>query len=97
MKSDIRQYLYDRAKIPAREIEYRGKFVNLDLPAQLERGVVPAAYGESRDPDRLVPCFYTPESIGIVVTGNRATTWQRGYMNNHEQGASVTKKIDWPA
>ena len=94
-KDDIRNYLYKRAKIPAKDIEYRGRFVNLDLASQLEKGIVPAAYGGSNDPDRLVPCFYTPESIGIVVSGNPATTWQRGYMNNHEQGAAVTRRIEW--
>ena len=94
-KNDIRNYLYERAKILARDVEFRGRFVNIDLASQLEKGIVPAAYGTSKDPDRLVPCFYTPESIGIVIAGNPATTWQRGYMNNHEQGAAVTKKIAW--
>ncbi len=94
-KNDIRNYLYERAQIPARDVEFRGRFVNLELASQLEKGIVPAAYGASKDPDRLVPCFYTPESIGIVIAGNPATTWQRGYMNNHEQGAAVTKNIAW--
>jgi hypothetical protein len=92
-KNDVRQYLYERARIPVKDIELRGTYINLDLAAQLEKGIIPSAYGESKDPDRLVPVFYKPEAIGIVVAGNPATTYTRGYMNNHEQGAAVTRRI----
>lgn len=93
-KDDVRRYLYENAKIPARGVERRGTYINLDVRAQVEKGVAPPAFYESGDPERLVPVFVKPELIGIVVAGNPATTWQRGYMNNHEQGPAVTRRIE---
>jgi hypothetical protein len=92
-KDDVRQYLYEHGRIPASEIERRGQFVHLNLAELVSKGLIPPIYHESDDPQRLVPVFLTPESIRILVAGNPDMYWQRGYVNNHAQGAPVTKLI----
>jgi hypothetical protein len=92
-KDAVRRYLYDEARIPAREVENRGKYVNLDVADQVRRGMIPGIFAESNDPARLIPTFIKPEWISIVVAGNPESFWQRGYMNNHAQGAPVTRVV----
>jgi hypothetical protein len=92
-KDTLRRYLYEQARIPAGEIENRGAFTQLDLAQSVARGDLPPVFHESDDPARLVPVFITPESIRIIVAGNPDMYWQRGFVNNHAQGAPVTKII----
>jgi hypothetical protein len=79
-KDELRQYLYDNCRISARLLERRGEVMNINLIDQVRKGVLPAVYHESDDPERLVPLFVRPEWIGIVVAG-APTTFFRGYMN----------------
>lgn len=95
-KDDVRRFLYEGCRITAREMERRGAVMNLDLADQVKRGVLPATYHESDDPERLVPLFVKPEWIGVVVAG-APTTCYRGYMNNHEQGVPATRKVELPS
>ena len=60
-------------------------------------GIAPPAYAETNDPDRMVPVFLKPEWIGIVVSGDPGRTRCRGYVQNHEQGPPVSKKVQLPA
>jgi hypothetical protein len=92
-KEDVRQFLYDETWIPASAVQPRGDYVNLDLASQVASGVLPAVYHRSDDPDRLIPVFLRPEWIQVVVAGNPAGYYQRGYMNYHAHGAPVTKAI----
>jgi hypothetical protein len=94
-KPALRRYLYENCRIRAGELERRGELMNLNLKRQVENGVLPAAYHESDDPDRLVPIFVRPEWISIVVAG-APTTFFRGYMNNHEQGVPTTRPVRLP-
>lgn len=94
-KPRLRQYLYESCRIPAQELERRGQLMNLDIARQVKNGVLPAVYLESDAPERLVPIFVRPEWISIVVAG-APTTFFRGYMNNHEQGVPITRKIRLP-
>jgi hypothetical protein len=63
---------------------------------EVEKGVLPARYAESSDPERRVPVFLRPEWIEIVVAGLPAHSQCRGFVNNHEQGWPVTKEIRLP-
>ncbi len=63
----------------------------------VSRGEAPPEYAESDDPDRLVPMFVRPEWIGIVVAGSPARNQSRAYVNNHAQGAPVTRRVQRPA
>ncbi len=92
-KDDVRRFLYENSMIPARTVEHMGKYVNLDIPAQVASGKLPATYHESDDPDRLIPTFLRPEWIQIIISGSADMYYQRAYMNYHAHGAPVTRIV----
>ncbi len=99
-KDDVREFLYERSKIPARRLEAyarRASTYDFDLPALAAAGSAPAAYVESADPDRLVPVFSKPEWIGLMLAGDPEKNQSRGFVNNHEQGAPVSRRVDLAA
>ena len=98
-KKDIKQYLYDHAKVSVKSMEqlaHAGGLTSFNVNKLAAEGIVPEAYGESTNPDRMVPVFLKPEWIGIVVSGDSGRTRCRGYVQNHEQGMPVSKKIILP-
>ncbi len=62
----------------------------------MKQGLLPAAFHESDDPDRLVPVFQRPEWIGIVVAGDWGRNQSKGYVSNHVQGPLVSRKVVLP-
>jgi len=99
-KDDIKQYLYENAKVPARSLERLARQEGLstfNLCKLVEEGVIPKQYCESTDPDRMVPVFLRADWIGIVVSGDVGRNRNRGYVQNHEQGPPISKKIELPA
>jgi hypothetical protein len=68
-----------------------------DIEAMVTQGALPPAYAESSDPERLVPIFIDADSIQIVVAGDPGRNQSRGYMNNHQQGWPVSKRVVLPA
>jgi hypothetical protein len=98
-KDDIRNYFYDNVKIPARLMErYGGTSGGLanrwELKTGVEGGWIPAEYYESDDPERLVRVFPKAEWINIIVSGDPSRNQSRGYVNNHQHGPPVTRRID---
>ncbi|MDO8673266.1 MAG: hypothetical protein Q7O66_17810 [Dehalococcoidia bacterium] len=97
-KDDIKQYLYENCKTTAREAEdgpgIRG--TGYSLCQLVEEGKLPREYCASADPERLVPVFRRPETIAVVVSGDPGVGRARGYTNNHEQGARVSKIVKLP-
>jgi hypothetical protein len=96
-KDDVRQYLFDNAKVPAREVLKRSEYLGLQLEQAIADGRLGSYYHESDDPDRLIPVFLAPEWTGLVVAGNPDMYWQQGFVSNHAFGAPVTKVIELPA
>ena len=99
-KDDVRDFLYERTKIPARRLEEyarRASTYDFDLPALAASGSAPPAYVESPDPDRLVPVFSKPEWIGLMLAGDPEKNQSRGFVNNHEQGAPVSRRVELAA
>jgi hypothetical protein len=43
-----------------------------------------------------VPVFIKPEWIEIMVSGDAGRNRSRGYIQNHEQGQPVSRKIELP-
>src|SRR5262249_11744995 len=69
-KDDLRRYLYEHTQIQAGLAEKYARNTALndfDLKNMVERGVLPARYHESDDPQRMVPVFYKAEWISFVV------------------------------
>ncbi len=99
-KDDIRNYLYENVRIPASRVEKyarNGHFADYDLKDLVARGILPAEYHESDDPERLVRVFIKPEWINIVVAGDPGRNQSKGYIQNHRQGMPVSRQITLPA
>ena len=92
-KDDLRQHLYDECRTTAAKLERDGEFIGIDIAKNVKAGILPATYLESDDPQRSVPIFVRPDWIGVVVAGGDVVSLQRGLMNNHQQGAPVTRRI----
>ena len=73
--------------------------LRLETWKQAERaakGEIPAAYGESDDPERLVPMVVRPDWISIMLAGNPGRNQSRAYVNNHLQGPPVSRQVTLP-
>ena len=95
-KAELREYVHKTVRAPARSLEGYGSATKIDLYALAQEGQLPRAYGESRDPERLVPIFPWKESIGIVVAGDPGRNQSKCYVGNHQQGAPVSKRVQLP-
>lgn len=99
-KKDICRYLYENSRVPARLVEKLARqdgLTDFNLRRMVEKDLIPKQYCESDDPDRLVPVFLKPEWIGIVVGGDEGRNRSRGYVQNHEQGPPISRRIQLPA
>jgi hypothetical protein len=104
-KRDVQQYLYQHARMTARQFElYANVWTDQAHPTLTEwvaSGKVPQVFAESDDPERLVPIVFRPEDFHIVVTGDPLRTNAYVFSHNGLRGGSVSRKIDlphnWPA
>ena len=99
-KKDVQQYLYDHSKVSVESMErlaWQGGFTGFSLRKMVEEKLISPLYRESDDPERMVPVFLKPEWIGIVVSGDSGRNRSRGYVQNHEQGPPVSRRIQLPA
>ncbi len=105
-KQDVKQYLYDHARMTARKFErYIGEYTNL-VPGQrtladfVNLGKAPAVFAESDDPERLVPIVLDPDDFMIAVTGDQLRTNAMTFAHNGMLGYPVAKQIvlpqSWP-
>ena len=99
-KDTIRQYLFDNMKMEVQLMEryplHAAGAVD-DFKARVDAGLIPALYAESDDPHRLVPILRRPEWTNIIVAGDPGRNQSKAYINNHEQGPPVSKKVVLPA
>jgi hypothetical protein len=106
-KADLREYLYKHARIPARLFEkYISGWTNLvpghrSLFDMAALGKAPKVYGESRDPNRLVPIVLRPEHFLITVAGDPLRTNCFVLPSNGMLGFPTSKRVvvptDWTA
>ena len=101
-KKDVKQYLFENSKVSASLIESLARqdgLTDFSLRRMVEDNLISKQYCESDDPDRMVPVFLKPEWIGIVISGDSGRNRSRGYVQNHEQGPPVSRKVqlslDW--
>jgi hypothetical protein len=92
-KQKIRDYVYEHARVPYRELEFLIEYGHSEafkIPDMVERGLMPKDYLVK--PDDLVRVLPSPDVINIVVCGdpdrNRLMVLWGGYVS------PVTKKID---
>lgn len=105
-KEDLQNALFAQARIPAAQFEkYLSGWTNIvpgrrSLYDMVALGKAPKAFGQSRDPGRLVPIVLKPEHIMIAVSGDPWRTNCCVLVHNGMLGFPTTKAIhlpsDWP-
>ncbi len=99
-KADVKQYLYDHARLPAWEFERQLRDWNIrgvwDLKDDVRNGRIPRAFYESDDENRLVPIVWKPEDFMIVVSGDPLRNNMYVFAHNGFLGFPVGKKIQLP-
>lgn len=95
-KQDIREYLYENARVPQHVIEWNSIYAHPDaltIREKVEMGIYPEEY--MTGPDEFIRVLPDPDTIHIVVCGdpgrNRLMTLWGGYVN------PVTTEIKLPA
>ena len=100
-KADVKQYLYDHARLPAWEFERQLRVWNIrgvwDLKDDVSNGRIPKAFYESDDENRLVPIVWKPEDFMIVVSGDPLRNNMYVFAHNGFLGFPTCKKIQLPA
>lgn len=99
-KADVKQYLFDHARMTAAEFErYLGDWTDhhvWNIGEQAELGKLPEAFTESNDPDRLVPIVFKPDDFMVVVAGDELRTNAYVFAHNGILGYPTAKKIELP-
>jgi len=98
-KAEIQQYLFEKTKIRAGLLEeygLHGSGQRFSLADLVKRGSAPPIYATSNDPDRLVPMLLAAKWTNIVVAGDPGRNQARIYINNHEQGPPIARRISLP-
>ena len=99
-KQDVKQYLFDHARMPAWQFErYLGEWMDKpirDIREQVNLGKVPKVFLESDDPERMVPIVFEPDDFMITVSGDMLRTNAYTFSHNGLLGYPVAKKIELP-
>lgn len=102
-KRDAQQYLFEHARMPARQFErYISGWTNLvpgrrSLYDMAKLGQAPKIFGESNDPERPVPIVCAPEDILIAVSGDPLRTNCYLFVHNGMLGYTTAKGVALPA
>ena len=99
-KQDLKQALFDRARITAREFEkilrdWTQKPI-WNLAEEAQAGRIPNVYHESDDPERMVPLVWSPDQYMIAVTGDLGRNSCYVFAHNGVLGFPVAKEIRMP-
>jgi hypothetical protein len=101
-RRDVKQYLFDHARIPASKFElYIGKWTHLmpenrTLVDYVNTGRAPRVFAESSDPARMVPIVGRPEDFMLAVSGDPLRTNAYTFVHNGILGYPVCKPVHLP-
>lgn len=99
-KREVQQYLFDHARMSARQFElYANTWTDqahAPLTERVTKGDAPQVFAESDDPERLVPIVFKPEDFLVVVTGDPLRTNAYVFTHNGLRGFTVAKKVTLP-
>lgn len=99
-KDDVKQYLYDHARMEAGRVETMmnvwTEFKIGSLKHQVMLGRLPEVFAESDDPKRLVPIVTGPDEFMVLVSGDPLRTNAYAFAHNGYLGFPVAKKIVLP-
>lgn len=99
----MRQFLFEHARIPAWKFEaYIGDWTNL-VPGRpklydlVQAGKAPQVFGESDDPNRMVPIVCEPADFQIAVSGDPLRTNAYVFAHNGVLGYTTSVPIVLPS
>jgi hypothetical protein len=101
-KQDVKQYLYDHARIPAWKVEkYNWGWTNfapdhVSLCDYVKEGALAPQFCESEDPDRMVPIVCSPDDFVVTVSGDPYRTNAFIFISNGCLGYTTSKRIELP-
>ena len=101
-KDDVRNWLFENARMPASQFErYLGQYTNLvpgrrTLHELVASGDAPPVFAASNDPDRPVPIVCQPEDFQIAVAGDPGRTNAFVMSHNGQLGYTVGQRIETP-
>ena len=98
-KDQVRQYLYDNMKVTAAKATHYAQMTStptFSFENLVKDGILPPAYAQSADPQRLVNVLIKPEMVEILVAGDPGRNQSRAYMSNHVQGPPTSRKVALP-
>ena len=95
-KSDIRQYLFKNARIPASKadiiLKEWGTICDL-----VKKGALPKSFCETSDPNRMLPIVHSADDFLIVVSGDPSRNRSIATFQPTKQGLATSKAIKLPA
>jgi hypothetical protein len=100
-KENVQEALFAEARIPAWKFEaFIGRWSNLTAgePTLIDlarSGDVPPVFGETDDPNRLVPIVTAPEKFMIAVAGDKNRSNAVALANDGPHGYWTTQQIDF--
>ena len=97
-KNDVKQYLYENARITAQQFEdlLHQEMVGLTIKEAMSRYNLPSDFYESDDPDRLVPLAHNPSEFYIVVSGMPQRNRSFVMAQIGHQGLATSSEIKLP-
>jgi hypothetical protein len=99
-KADVKQYLFDHARLPAWKVEsYTETWTDHpigSLKQQVNLGRIPPAFHESDDPNRLVPIVFSPDDFMVLVSGDPLRTNAYTFAHNGFLGFPTARRIRLP-
>jgi hypothetical protein len=94
-KGDVQQYIYEHAKVSAGEFDAWLAFQGLANACEcVRRGILPAHFCTSDDPQRMLPLFHAPEELQIVVAGTEERNRFFVAQQVGRQGLATSRKIN---
>ena len=102
-KERLRALLFEYARLPASKLEsYIGAWSNIvpgnrSLKQLADAGKAAPLYGESDDPERLVPIVEKPEDILLVLSGDPLRSNACAFASNGMHGFPTAKRVRLPA
>jgi hypothetical protein len=96
-KRQVQEYLFEHARIRARDFERYMRDWNKrpvwNLAEEVRAGRMPKPFAESDNLDRMVPLVWAPEHFLVAVTGDPLRTNAYVYAQNGQLGFPVSKRI----
>ncbi len=98
-KDAVRRYLSEHVGTTAGSLErYAPQVGHTDftLAEYVRTGRAPREFMDSDDPERWIRTIPDPAALDLVVAGSPSRNQSRAYVQNHDQGAPTTRKVDLP-